>query len=170
MTMAQERNARLSFFLSNQSIRAIAIKVLDVMSHKLVTVCETETVSAVAEMLLNRAVGSVIVSSLDGREALGIITKGDILRQTSSRKDFDPNKSVAKNIMTWPVVTIGADATLEDASKMMIQKKISKLPVIKDNHLVGIVTSTNIIRAQPIEVGYLEKLIRARFVPRVMRY
>ena len=47
----------------------------------------------------------------------------------------------AKDIMTSPVVSVELDATIMQAAQIMLQKRISGLPVVdKDGHLVGIVT------------------------------
>ena len=80
-------------------------------------------------------------------------------------KGGEAEKLSVKSVMTQLVVTITPDATLEDASKLMTEKYVSKLPVVKDNNLVGIITSTDVIRAEPMQVGYLQELVRARFVP-----
>jgi CBS domain-containing protein len=149
-------------------IEAASIHVGDVMSYNLVTVRETDKVRTTANRLLKRGVGSVLVLNKD-EHVVGIITKGDILRELVL-KHLDPDTLKSKAIMSHPVITIDFDSSLEEASKLMIQKKVSKLAVLKDEVLKGIITSTDIIRAEPIEVGYLEELIRARFVPRDLRY
>jgi CBS domain-containing protein len=67
--------------------------------------------------------------------------------------------------MSRPVITIDPDCTIEEASKLMTTKGVSKLPVVKDRKLVGVITMSDIIRAEPTQVGYLQELVRARFVP-----
>lgn len=138
------------------------------MTNEVVSVKESEKVSEVASLLLKRSVGSILVMDKEGHP-VGIITKGDVLRE-AVMKPANVELLRAIDVMSSPLVTIGANATLEEASKLMVQKKISKLPVIKEHRLVGIITSTDIIRTRPIELSYLEELIRARFVPRAMRY
>ena len=53
----------------------------------------------------------------------------------------------AKDIMTSPVVSVELDATIMQSAQIMLQKRISGLPVVdKDGHLVGIVTEGDFLR------------------------
>ena len=53
----------------------------------------------------------------------------------------------AKHIMTWPVFSIGPDATVLQAVQLMLRHKISGLPVVNaDGKLVGIVTEGDFLR------------------------
>ena len=154
--------------LSATKVQAASIHVGDVMSNNLLTVQENDKVSTTVRRLLKRGVGSVLVMDRDDH-LVGIITKGDVLREVVM-KHLDPNVVKSRDIMSEPVITIDVDSSLEDASKLMIQRKVSKLAALKDGNLKGIITSTDIIRAEPLEVRYLEELVRARFVPRDLRY
>lgn len=154
--------------MGTSNLQSIAIRVSDVMTSDLVSVRDNDRVSEAASLFLKRNVGSVLIVDKAGLP-VGIITKGDVLREVFMKRR-DPDLLHAGDVMSHPVVTIGPNATLEEASKLMIEKKISKLPVIRGRRLAGIITSTDIIRAHPIELSYLEELIRARFVPRGIRY
>ena len=48
--------------------------------------------------------------------------------------------------MVEPVVTIGPDASLAEAARLMVDRKIGCLPVIASGKLVGIVTETDMLR------------------------
>jgi CBS domain-containing protein len=144
------------------------LHVLDVMSNKVLTVRNDELVYKVAATLVKNDVGSIVVVDKKGSLS-GIITKGDILREVLL-KGLDPKKTLAKQVMSQKVIAIGPAETVEEASKRMIEKRVSKLPVVNDEgKLVGIITSTDIIRTEPGEINYLQELIRARFVPHELR-
>jgi CBS domain-containing protein len=145
----------------------IVLHVVDVMSNKVLSVQNDEPVSKVVSTLVKNDVGSIVILDKNG-DLTGIITKGDILRKVLL-KGLDPKKTPAKQVMSSKVVTIGSDATVEEASKLMIAKGVSKLPVLSEDKLVGIITSTDIIRTEPGEISYLQELIRARFVPHELR-
>jgi CBS domain-containing protein len=153
--------------MSSGRRNATTIRVGDVMSRDLVTVRDVDRVSTAVTRLLNRGVGSVVVVDKHAQLA-GIITKGDVLREIVIKR-LDPDVVESMEIMSKPVIAIAEQASLEDASKLMIGKKVSKLAVLKDGHLEGILTSTDIIRVEPIQVNYLEELVRARFVPKDLR-
>ena len=143
-------------------IKSATIKVSDTMSHNLVTVQEDDRVSTAADRLISRNVGSVLVMNQND-EVVGIITKGDIVREIVI-DNKDSNRIRAKEIMSSQLVTINCNNTIEEASSLMAQKQISKLPVLKDGNLCGIITASDIIRAHPFHVEYLEELVHARSV------
>jgi tRNA nucleotidyltransferase (CCA-adding enzyme) len=123
--------------------------VADLMSKKVVTVNKESTVFDVAREILNHDIGCVIVVN-EKREIIGIVTKGDILREAVMKR-LDPQKIGVEEIMSKPVVTIEAKDSLAEASSVMSKRSVSKLPVVGDNQqLVGIISSTDIVRrAQP---------------------
>lgn len=56
---------------------------------------------------------------------------------------------LVRNIMTTPVVTVPPDMPVLEASKLMKDKKIARLPVEEKGKLVGIVTKDRLLRAAP---------------------
>ena len=132
------------------------------MSPKVVTLDASASALDAVSKILEFNVGCVVV--VNGPDVIGIITKGDILRK-AILPGLDPSATSVEKVMSYNIVTIGKDATLEDASRIMSTKKVSKLPVMEDGKLVGIITSTDIINTEPMMVGYLHELIKARFVP-----
>ncbi len=119
-------------------------KVKDIMSKTVVTLDISNSAFDVVREMMNRDIGSVIVTQ-KGRGVVGVVTKGDILRETIMKK-ADPQKMKAEDVMSRPVVSIDPDATLQEASGLMSKNNVSKLPVISEGRLLGIVTSTDIIR------------------------
>ncbi len=138
------------------------MKVLDVMSTDLVTSQADEPLNEAVHRMLQRDVGCIIV--MDDSVVEGIITKGDVLKK-AFLLDLDAREVSSKKVMSKPVIAIDPDSTLEEASRMMTRNNVSKLAVVKGKKLVGVVTSSDIIRAEPMQVGYLQELIKARFVP-----
>src|SRR5262245_17092956 len=62
----------------------------------------------------------------------------------------------AKDVMTQPVISVAANASVLEAVRIMLQKKISGLPVVDDSeHLVGIVSEGDLLRR--IETGTLRR-------------
>ena len=138
------------------------MKVLDVMSTDVVTAGISEPLNEAVNHMLERDVGCIVVT--DKKAVVGIITKGDILKK-AFLKGGEAQKLSAKKVMTQPVLTISPDASLEEASKLMTEKHVSKLPVVKGKELVGIITSTDVIRAEPMQVGYLQELSQGQIRP-----
>src|SRR5271166_4524038 len=119
------------------------LKVKDIMSKLVVTIEESASGYDIAREMMNRDIGCIVVTKRG--EVVGIVTKGDILRETIMKK-ADPQKTFALEIMSRPVVKIDPEATLEEATETMSKNNISKLPVVKDGKLIGIVSSSDLIR------------------------
>jgi acetoin utilization protein AcuB len=51
-----------------------------------------------------------------------------------------------KEIMTEKVVTISPDASIKEAARQMMEKKIGCLPVLEGDRLVGIITETDMLQ------------------------
>jgi len=64
------------------------------------------------------------------------------------REDIDKAlSSKIKDIMNTDVITISGDATINEASKLMVKHKIKRLPVVDCGALIGIITRHDIIEA-----------------------
>ena len=91
---------------------------------------------------------------LDEGELVGIISQRDMFRSaavTALGFAADTQKALVKtirvkDIMTEKVVTIAPDATVKEAARIMIEKKIGCLPVLENVKLLGIITETDILR------------------------
>ena len=86
-------------------------------------------------------------------ELIGIITINDILQHVPFVPD-DPELEVdlplmtmtVQEIMTWDPETIGPEATIQEAAELMLETKISGLPVVEQDRVVGIITESDIFR------------------------
>lgn len=133
------------------------IIVRDIMAKNIKTVKPDDTVHAAVQKMNKFGIGSVIVIS-SGRP-VGIITETNIMRRVVEPR-MDPVTVWAKDIMTSPLVTIDQMAAVEEAAKIMVDKNISRLPVMNGNKLVGLISSTDIVKANPTQLGILDELLR----------
>lgn len=114
------------------------------MSKRVVTVDVTSSVFDATREIMDRDIGCVVV--LREKKVVGIITKGDILREAVMKR-LDPQQLNIERVMSQPVLTIEPTKTLAEASTLMAQENLTKLPVLsKNGDLVGIITSSDIIR------------------------
>jgi CBS domain-containing protein len=139
-----------------------SLKVSDAMSTDVVQGTVSEPLSEAVTRMLDRDVGCIVIT--ENGKIQGVITKGDVLRR-AFLLGLDAREVSCKRAMTQPVLSIDPETRIEDAAKLMGDRNVSKLPVVKNGKLVGIITSSDIIRAEPVQVGYLQELIRARYVP-----
>ena len=135
------------------------ILVRDIMRRNVKTVRTDDSVHAAVLKMNKFQIGSVIVTN-NGR-AVGIITERNILERIVEPR-LDPGTIWAKDIMSSPLVTVDPNDAVEEAAKIMAQKRIKKLPVVEGDKIVGVVSTSDIVRANPTQIGILEELLRVR--------
>ena len=125
------------------------------MSSRLVTIQENEPVSHAFELMLTNDIRHLPVVT-KGKKLVGIITDRDLSEaiipanpSENTRNRYHTVRDIkAKDIMTPNPVTIDTDATIQQAAQIFLDRKIDCLPVRGPKaRLVGIVTSTDIIKA-----------------------
>ena len=70
--------------------------------------------------------------------------------------------------MSKPLIVVDPDAILEEAVKLMFDRRIKKLPVVKNEQLVGLVTMTDIARIHAEMVDYIKSLAAKYDLPKRM--
>lgn len=127
-----ETLASIEEAIGRQSIEAVRVR--DVMSSPVHSVSPSADLRALRESLeLWRHSGAPVLRE---RKLVGIVCVADLERAEAKR---DPRLSVA-SIMRQPVRTTVEDATLEEALEFMAKWDVGRLPVLRGDELVGIVT------------------------------
>ena len=129
--------------MSNQSE-----PVSSIMTTNVKTATEEETIQTVCKYMYENEIGSIVVikRTIDGINPIGIVTERDIVRQIGSSELFVVQAPI-RQMMSAPLVTIGANSPIRDAIEIMRQKNIHRLPVIDNKGImVGIVTSADLLK------------------------
>jgi len=116
--------------------------VKDIMTKEVVTIETNKSVFEAAELMSSKGLGCVIV--VIKAFPVGIITERDIVRRIVAKR-ASPDVRVTE-VMTKTLITVGPDTSLKIAARLMSTNKIRRLPVLKDNKLVGIVVSSDFVR------------------------
>lgn len=135
------------------------ILVRDIMKRNVKTVRTDDSVHNAVVKMNKFRIGSVIVTN-NGRP-VGIITERNILMRIVEPR-LDPGTVKAKNIMSSPLITIDSNAAVEEAALIMARKGIKKLPIVEKDKVVGIISTSDIVRSSPTQLGILEELLRVR--------
>ena len=99
----------------------------------------------VADLMINKRVGSVIVIDKN-TQPLGIITERDIVKHIYL-KNIAASRINVEEIMSAPLITIMSYDSIDTASRIMTKNKIKRLAVlVEDNRIVGLLSVTDIIR------------------------
>jgi acetoin utilization protein AcuB len=93
----------------------------------------------------------------DGR-LLGVVTRSDLLAALGKDKAKRQGEERSVDlIMTRKPFTVEQEETLERAALLMLQKKVSGLPVVDQTRVVGIITESDVFRALCQILGVGEK-------------
>ena len=94
------------------------------------------------------------------RELVGIITRSDLLQHVPFFPDEDDLEEelpyinlTVEEVMSYDPISIESTDTIQDAAEMMLEAKVSGLPVLAGNRLVGIITESDIFRLVVAEWG-----------------
>jgi len=127
------------------------MKVRGIMTTEVVTLKVDEELSLASDIMTLARIRHLPI--VEGDRLVGIISQRDLFKASlASVIDYDYQvarthlKTVTiKEIMVKDIVTIAPDATIHEAGRIMLEKKIGCLPVIEDNALVGMVTESDIM-------------------------
>lgn len=136
------------------------MRIADVMRKNVVTVTEEQKLKDVAKTMDRHGIGCVVV--VRDEKPVGIITEADVIKTVAKGKD--PLKVTARSIMARPVITGVEGLDLDDAVKLMVLHNIKKLPIVKEDELVGIVTLTDFARYEPLLHDMMKKALKAASV------
>ena len=110
----------------------------------IITARSFDSIYTISTSMKKNEVSSIIITDKNGKQ-IGIITERDIVRRTIA-DGKDPNTTKATNIMSQPLITVKANSNLFDAIEIMEKNNIRRLPIIKGNLIIGIVTVKDIIK------------------------
>ena len=117
------------------------------MVEDVITIEEKATIKKAVELMNKHEIGCLIVVK-KGKPA-GIVTERDMLKRILLESK-DPEKTKVKEIMSEPLIVGKPQMDIEDAVKLMFKRNIKKLPVADKDHLVGLVTLTDLVRSEQI--------------------
>lgn len=158
----------------------------DIMTRDVITVPAATPVEALAQLLADRHISAVPVVDPAGA-LLGIVTEADLMFRLMSglRRHagwlsgmvIRPSEEAAnyarlhgrtaRDVMTTSLVTTTEDTPVEELAVVMRERRIKRLPVLRDGRLVGIVSRADLLRAVLTPPGSLaadapDARIRAR--------
>lgn len=106
---------------------------------------------AVARLMRDHSVGSVVICDHDGAPAAMVTDRDLAVRGLAERRA--PDEPIAEHA-SRPLVTGEPAMDLEEAAARMVQHRVRRLPVIEGGELVGIVTLDDIaVRTGNLEVA-----------------
>ena len=124
------------------------ISVSNLMNPKVQTDFEDQNIRSACNIMYANDIGCVIiVTHANNRTPVGIITERDVVRILGKLNE-DLLQTPVRTLMSSPLITIEESASINDATKLMNNKKIRRLVAVdRNNKMTGILTQTDIFNA-----------------------
>ncbi len=151
------------------------MKVKDFMTDSVVVASPNDSVAYIRNLMLKNEFSRVVIVD-NNKKPIGIVTKKDIMRALATKRSLWKRRPIDKiavnRIMSTGLITINPEASIKEAAELMIKNKISSLPVVENDELVGIITTTDLLRAFAENFKNKFKVgdIMEKEVPTVNRY
>lgn len=113
------------------------------MRKKIITADEETSVEDVAKIMGEKSIGSVIITR--NEEPIGIFTERDLL--TKFLAEDKSLKVAVSKACSSPLITAPIDSSIHNAAAIMTSKHIKRLPIVKDNKLIGILSARDLVEA-----------------------
>jgi CBS domain-containing protein len=131
---------------------------VDCIREDVVTASPEEHVVAIARMMDERNVGSVVIKR-DGCP-VGIVTDRDLALRVCAR-NVDPESTSVQDVMTRDPFVVDRNDTLWNVMECAREQGVRRFPVVDDDQrLVGIVTMDDVVRILASEMNCLTDIIR----------
>jgi CBS domain-containing protein len=148
--------------------KVAVLNIRDLLGLRNITTSNPSTVGKIIPTLnsQSRTAEATSIMSLYRLRALPIMEKNEIIGQISSRKIVESirdcmlvtriRKTSASDIMTRSPIVIGKTDKIASAKTIMKRRRIDHLPVVHEDHLVGMITSKDILKV----------MLRSETIPR----
>ena len=136
-------------------------QILDAKGHEIYFVRPDDTVLDALKTMENMDVGAVLVK--DGNRLVGMFTERQYARKIFLKGRSSP-KTLVREVMETDVICVAPEQTAEACMALMTEKRIRHLPVLHDEHIVGIVSIGDLVKSiisdREFTIEQLEHFIR----------
>lgn len=126
----------------------------EIMEKNPSVISPEQTAFDVAKKMAVEKTGCLVVTLRN--RPIGVLTRRDVIREVIGQ-EMNPKKSLVKDIMVSPIITINSHASLARANKIMKSKYLKHLPVVNNELLLGLILHDHITYAI---IDMLEELDR----------
>ena len=134
---------------------------LDAKGDEIYFIRPDDTVLDALKMMENKNVGALVVK--DGDSLVGIFTERQYARKVFLKGRSSP-KTLIREVMETNVICVAPEQTAEACMLLMTEKRIRHLPVLRDEHLVGLISIGDLVKSiiadREFTIEQLEHYIR----------
>lgn len=141
-------------------------KVKDAMTEGVIAIEKQKTVVEAVKLLEDEHIRGLVV--VEDGEAVGVIVCRDVVYEVVA-EDRDASNIKVEDVMSNNLLVAEEDEPLNEVAMAMIKNNVSRVPVVRDNMLVGILTQSDLVRTWPgfAEVISEEEEMDAEASPRI---
>jgi CBS domain-containing protein len=118
-------------------------QLLDSKGHSIHAIAPGASVIDAIRSMADHHVGALLV--MDGRHLAGIVSERDYARKVILQ-GRSSNTTAVREIMSSPVVTLSPDNSVDDAMRLMTERRIRHLPVVADHTVLGVVSIGDLVK------------------------
>jgi CBS domain-containing protein len=112
----------------------------DIMTSKVCTISPEASVQEIAQLLSQHRISGAPVVDSTGK-IIGIVTEADIISKVN-REGMR-----VSDIMSHEIIAVDEETPVGDIAQLLSERKIKRVPVVRDGKLVGIVSRADIVNA-----------------------
>ncbi len=116
--------------------------VSDIMKKNVISIDEAKTIKDAANMMNEARIGSIIITKDD--TPIGILTERDFVTKIAAKEI--PLSTLLSKVMTKPLLVIGPNQTVWEAAEIMKNMEIHRVAVQDGSKIIGMVTTTDLIK------------------------
>ena len=114
----------------------------DIMTTQVMTVQPTTTIKEAMKLLVGIEISGLIVTDQDAN-ILGVVTERDLMVAFDFLQEI---KAPIRDYMNTHIVSVTEETPVEEISKLLVQGDIRRVPVVKDNKVIGVISRRDILK------------------------
>ncbi len=122
------------------------VEINEVMTEGVIAVEKDKSIVEASRKLQEEGIRGLVV--VDDGEAVGVIVCRDIVYEVVGPQK-EPADTTVGDVMSTDLIVAEEDEYLDDVAMAMAKNNISRVPVVRGDMLVGILTQSDILRAWP---------------------
>lgn len=123
----------------------LTLKIKDLMQKNVVTVTADQSVHDAVDAMVKHDIGSVVVLDPTTKAVAGILTERDLMKRVVA-KAVDPQKALARDIMTEVPATLGPQLPITQVFALLQAQNFRHVPIIDKGKLVGIISIKDVFK------------------------
>lgn len=115
-----------------------------IMTRNVITANQNDSLSVARNIFLRNKIHHLPI--VEGPELVGILSTYDLFKLNGANKGKDFEDIAIKDVMTKHIATLEPEDKIGSAAELFLEKLFHAVPIVKNGHLEGIVTSFDVIK------------------------